>query len=138
MKLIIFAIDMDVDKYIRAVRKYLKEEKRIMKVDDLAIELLRHNLETLEKINQQLVKGVTATDRYGNTIPSPFLRVKNDIEARIESAIKHLGLSPAARKRLAVETGDEESLLERFMDKSSSDEFNLPNQLDLFDPDDYQ
>lgn len=129
---------MDVDKYIRAVRKYLKEEKRIMKVDDLAIELLRQNLETLEKINQQLVKGVTATDRYGNTIPSPFLRAKNDIEAKIESAIKHLGLSPAARKRLAVETGDEESPLERFMDKSSSDEFNLPNQLDLFDPDDYQ
>lgn len=129
---------MDVDKYIRAVRKYLKEEKRIMKVDDLAIDLLRQNLETLEKINQQLKKGVTAVDRYGNTIPSPFLRAKNDIEAKIESAIKHLGLSPAARKRLAVETGDEKSPLEQFMDNSSSDEFNLPNQLDLFDPDDYQ
>lgn len=129
---------MDVDKYIRAVRKYLKEEKRIMKVDDLAIDLLRQNLETLEKINQQLEKGVTAVDRYGNTIPSPFLRAKNDIEAKIESAIKHLGLSPAARKRLAVETGDEKSPLEQFMDNSSSDEFNLPNQLDLFDPDDYQ
>lgn len=129
---------MDVDKYIRAVRKYLKEEKRIMKVDDLAIDLLRQNLETLEKINKQLEKGVTAVDRYGNTIPSPFLRAKNDIEAKIESAIKHLGLSPAARKRLAVETGDEKSPLEQFMDNSSSDEFNLPNQLDLFDPDDYQ
>lgn len=129
---------MDVDKYIRAVRKYLKEEKRIMKVDDLAIDLLRQNLETLEKINQQLAKGVTAVDRYGNTIPSPFLRAKNDIEAKIESAIKHLGLSPAARKRLAVETGDEKSPLEQFMDNSSSDEFNLHNQLDLFDPDDYQ
>lgn len=129
---------MDVDKYIRAVRKYLKEEKRIMKVDDLAIDLLRQNLETLAKINQQLAKGVTAVDRYGNTIPSPFLRAKNDIEAKIESAIKHLGLSPAARKRLAVETGDEKSPLEQFMDNSSSDEFNLPNQLDLFDPDDYQ
>lgn len=129
---------MDIDKYIRAVRKYLKEEKRIMKVDDLAIDLLRQNLETLEKINQQLAEDVTAVDRYGNTIPSPFLRAKNDIEAKIESAIKHLGLSPAARKRLAVETGDEKSPLEQFMDNSSSDEFNLPNQLDLFDPDDYQ
>ena len=109
-----------------------------MKVDDLAIDLLRQNLETLAKINQQLAKGVTAVDRYGNTIPSPFLRAKNDIEAKIESAIKHLGLSPAARKRLAVETGDEKSPLEQFMDNSSSDEFNLPNQLDLFDPDDYQ
>ena len=127
---------MDVDKYIRAVRKYLKEEKRIMKVDDLAIDLLRQNLETLEKINQQLAKGVTAIDRYGNTIPSPFLRAKNDIEAKIESAIKHLGLSPAARKRLAVETGEEKSPLEQFMDTTPPDDFNLPNQLDLFDVDD--
>ena len=127
---------MDVDKYIRAVRKYLKEEKRIMKVDDLAIDLLRQNLETLEQINQQLAKGVTAIDRYGNTIPSPFLRAKNDIEAKIESAIKHLGLSPAARKRLAVETGEEKSPLEQFMDTTPSDDFNLPNQLDLFDVDD--
>jgi hypothetical protein len=41
----------------------------------------------------------------------------------------------ASRKKLEVESADEKSPLEQFIDSKPTDPFNLPNQLDLFDPD---
>lgn len=143
---------MDIDKHMRAIRKYLKEEKKMTKVDEMTLELLRSDLEMLERIKAELVErtitktdgrtvtvgGMTTVDRYGATVPSPFLKEQDRVTKRILEYEKKLGLSPYDRKKLAVETGDDKSPLEQFMDNSSSDEFNLPNQLDLFDPDDYQ
>ena len=126
---------MDIDKHMRAVRKYLKEEKHLTKVDEMTLELLRSDLETLDLIKKELANSMTTVDQYGRTIPSPFLREKDRVIKRILEYEKKLGLSPYDRKKLEVESADEKSPLEQFIDAKPTDPFNLPNQLDLFDPD---
>lgn len=126
---------MDIDKHMRAVRKYLKEEKHLTKVDEMTLELLRSDLETLDLIKKELANSMTTVDQYGRTIPSPFLREKDRVIKRVLEYEKKLGLSPYDRKKLEVESADEKSPLEQFIDSKPTDPFNLPNQLDLFDPD---
>lgn len=127
---------MDIDKHMRAIRKFLKEEKHLTKVDEMTLELLRSDLETKQLIEEELAKSMTTVDQYGRTIPSPFLREKDRVIKRILEYEKKLGLSPYDRKKLEVESADEKSPLDQFMDsKANDDPFNLPNQLDLFDVD---
>lgn len=126
---------MDIDKHMRAIRKYLKEEKHLTKVDEMTLELLRSDLETLDLIKKELANSMTTVDQYGRTIPSPFLREKDRVIKRVLEYEKKLGLSPYDRKKLEVESSDEKSPLEQFIDSKPTDPFNLPNQLDLFDPD---
>ena len=138
---------MDIDKHMRAIRKYLKEEKHLTKVDEMTLELLRSDLETLEMVKTELagytittedgksirVGGMTTVDQYGRIIPSPFLREKDRVIKRVLEYEKKLGLSPYDRKKLEVESADEKSPLEQFIDSKPVDLDNLPNQLDLFD-----
>lgn len=128
---------MDIDKHMRAIRRYLKDEKKMTKVDEMTLELLRSDLETLERIKAQLEKdGMTTVDRYGAVVPSPFLKEQDRVTKRILEYERKLGLSPYDRKKLAVAEDSEKSPLEMFMDsKPATDPYNLPNQLDLFDPD---
>jgi phage terminase small subunit len=126
---------MDIDKHMRAIRKYLKEEKHLTRVDEMTLELLRSDLETLDLIKKELANSMTTVDQYGRTIPSPFLREKDRVIKRVLEYEKKLGLSPYDRKKLEVESADEKSPLEQFIDSKPTDPFNLPNQLDLFDPD---
>ena len=126
---------MDIDKHMRAVRKYLNDEKHLTKVDKMTLELLRSDLETLDLIKKELANSMTTVDQYGRTIPSPFLREKDRVIKRVLEYEKKLGLSPYDRKKLEVESADEKSPLEQFIDAKPTDPFNLPNQLDLFDPD---
>ena len=126
---------MDIDKHMRAIRRYLKEEKHLTKVDEMTLELLRSDLETLDLIKKELANSMTTVDQYGRTIPSPFLREKDRVIKRVLEYEKKLGLSPYDRKKLEVESADEKSPLEQFIDAKPTDPFNLPNQLDLFDPD---
>lgn len=126
---------MDIDKHMRAIRKYLKEEKHLTKVDEMTLELLRSDLETLDLIKKELANSMTTVDQYGRTIPSPFLREKDRVIKRVLEYEKKLGLSPYDRKKLEVESADEKSPLEQFIDAKPVDLDNLPNQLDLFDPD---
>lgn len=126
---------MDIDKHMRAIRKYLKEEKHLTKVDEMTLELLRSDLETLDLIKKELANSMTTVDQYGRTIPSPFLREKDRVIKRVLEYEKKLGLSPYDRKKLEVESADEKSPLEQFIDSKPVDLDNLPNQLDLFDPD---
>jgi phage terminase small subunit len=126
---------MDIDKHMRAIRKYLKEEKHLTKVDEMTLELLRSDLETLDLIKKELANSMTTVDQYWRTVPSPFLREKDRVIKRVLEYEKKLGLSPYDRKKLEVESADEKSPLEQFIDSKPTDPFNLPNQLDLFDPD---
>ena len=128
---------MDIDKHMRAIRKYLKEEKKMTKVDDMTLELLRSDLELLGRIKATLdAGGMTTVDRYGAVVPSPFLKEQDRVTKRILEYERKLGLSPYDRKKLAVAEEAEKSPLDMFLDtKPVTDPYNLPNQLDLFDPD---
>lgn len=141
---------MDVDKHMRAIRKYLKEEKKMTKVDEMTLELMRADLELLERIKANLVErtitkkdgttitvgGMTTIDRYGAIVPSPFLKELDRVTKRILEYERKLGLSPYDRKKLAVAEDSEKSPLDMFFDtKPVTDPYNLPNQLDLFNPD---
>ena len=126
---------MDIDKHMRAIRRYLKEEKHLTKVDEMTLELLRSDLETLDLIKKELANSMTTVDQYGRTIPSPFLREKDRVIKRVLEYEKKLGLSPYDRKKLEVESADEKSPLEQFIDAKPTDPLNLTNQLDLFDAD---
>lgn len=129
---------MDIDKHMRAIRKYLKEEKKMTKVDEMTLELLRADLEMLERIKDEIDKsGMTTIDRYGATVPSPFLKEQDRVTKRILEYERKLGLSPYDRKKLAVAEADEESPLDQFINggrkvrSRSEDEYNLPNQIDI-------
>lgn len=132
---------MDVDKHMRAIRKFLREEKKMIKVDEMTLELLRSDLELLERIKATLEKsGMTTVDRYGQVVPSPFLKEQDRVTKRILEYERKLGLSPYDRKKLAVAEADEESPLEQFLNgggtkkpkpRPDDDDYNLPNQIDI-------
>ena len=142
---------MDIDKHMRAIRKYLKEEKKMTKVDEMTLELLKADLEMLERIKEELVErtvtredgtkvkvgGMTAIDRYGQVVPSPFLKEQDRVTKRILEYERKLGLSPYDRKKLAVAEADDESPLDAFINGGrkpkgkADDDFNLPNQIDI-------
>lgn len=130
---------MDIDKHMRAIRKYLKEEKKMTKVDEMTLELLRADLDLLERIKEQLAAGgMTTVDRYGATVPSPFLKEQDRVTKRILEYERKLGLSPYDRKKLAVAEADDDSPLDQFINgretKSkgkADDDINLPNQIDI-------
>lgn len=130
---------MDVDKHMRAIRKFLREEKKMIKVDEMTLELLRADLDLLERIKDTLeTSGMTTVDRYGAVVPSPFLKEQDRVTKRILEYERKLGLSPYDRKKLAVAEADEESPLEQFINggarkksKPDADDINLPNQIDI-------
>ena len=128
---------MDIDKHMRAIRKYLKEEKKMTKVDEMTLELLKADLEMLERIKGEIDKsGMTAVDRYGATVPSPFLKEQDRVTKRILEYERKLGLSPYDRKKLAVAEADDESPLDQFINGRKAkgkavDDYNLPNQIDI-------
>ena len=144
---------MDIDKHMRAIRKYLKEEKKMTKVDEMTLELLRADLEMLERIKAELVErtittpdgktltvgGMTTIDRYGAVVPSPFLKEQDRVTKRILEYERKLGLSPYDRKKLAVAEDDEDSPLDQFINGSrrgrpkvkADDDYNLPNQINI-------
>ena len=142
---------MDIEKHMRAIRKYLKEEKKMTKVDEMTLELLKADLEMLERIKAELVErtitmpdgstvtvgGMTTIDRYGGIVPSPFLKEQDRVTKRILEYERKLGLSPYDRKKLAVAEADEESPLDQFINggrkarSRGEDEYNLPNQIDI-------
>lgn len=130
-------MSMEIDKHMRAIRKYLKEEKKMTKVDEMTLELLRADLELLERIKEQLGKGgMTTVDRYGATVPSPFLKEQDRVTKRILEYERKLGLSPYDRKKLAVAEADDESPLDQFINGrkprgKADDDINLPNQIDI-------
>ena len=143
-------MSMDIDKHMRAIRRYLKDEKKMTKVDEMTLELLRADLEMRECIKAELaertittpdgrtmtVGGMTTVDRYGAVVPSPFLKELDRVTKRILEYERKLGLSPYDRKKLAVAEESEKSPLDQFLDtKPVTDPYNLPNQLDLFDAD---
>ena len=129
---------MDIDKHMRAIRKYLKEEKKMTKVDEMTLELLKADLEMLERIKEEIDKsGMTTIDRYGATVPSPFLKEQDRVTKRILEYERKLGLSPYDRKKLAVAEADDESPLDAFINGGrkpkgkADDDLNLPNQIDI-------
>ena len=144
---------MDIDKHMRAIRKYLKEEKKMTKVDEMTLELLRADLEMLERIKAELeertittpdgktltVGGMTTIDRYGAVVPSPFLKEQDRVTKRILEYERKLGLSPYDRKKLAVAEDDEDSPLDQFINGGrrgrpkvkADDDYNLPNQINI-------
>lgn len=121
------------------------------KVDEMTLELLKADLEMLERIKAELVErtitlengktvtvgGMTTIDRYGATVPSPFLKEQDRVTKRILEYERKLGLSPYDRKKLAVAEADEESPLDAFINggrkvrSRGEDEYNLPNQIDI-------
>ena len=144
-------MSMDIDKHMRAIRKYLKEEKKMTKVDEMTLELLKADLEMLERIKEELVErtvtredgtkvkvgGMTTIDRYGAVVPSPFLKEQDRVTKRILEYERKLGLSPYDRKKLAVAEADDESPLDAFINGGrkpkgkADDDINLPNQIDI-------
>lgn len=86
------------EKYINSVRDWLKEQGRYKEPDELSLELLREDIELYNGIVRELENGITVKGK-----PSPYLRMKNQIEGLILESSTNLGLTPKARKRLAMD-----------------------------------
>lgn len=124
---------VDAQKYVKCVKKYLKEENLIQKVDDLVLDLLLSDLEYLNKLNAQIERQPFTQNRYGAKIPNPMMKDKKDLENRILAIVKELGLSPAARKKIMADAEQSKSPLEDFVD--NIDDETLLNHIDLFEVD---
>lgn len=112
---------VDVDRHMEAIRTYLVEEKKMTNVDELTMELLRADLETLVLINKELAQRMTILDQYKRPIPSPFLREKDKIIKRIMEYEKKLGLSPYDRKKLNGTDADSGNPFDAFLDGETSE-----------------
>lgn len=93
-------------KYIESVRKWLVEQGRYKDTDELALDILKGNIDLHNKIMKQLSSDITYTDQYGITKPSPFIQLKNQVESKIHDAEMTLGLNPKARKSLELDTSE--------------------------------
>ena len=97
----------EVKKYVTKVVKALIEKGLYEETDKMIIDSLAANYQILLDAYKQLEEnGITAEDRYGHTVPSPFLEVKKNAENQINKIIQNLGLSAKSRKALKTDNED--------------------------------
>ena len=107
-KLPIYITNEEVIKYVTKVVKSLKSNGLYEEQDKLILDELAANYQILLEAYQQLqLNGLTAKDRYGNTISSPYIAIKKNAEDVITKIIRDLGLSAKSRKALKSDDTDE-------------------------------
>lgn len=107
-KLPIYITNEEVIKYVTKVVKSLKSNGLYEEQDKLILDELAANYQILLEAYQQLqINGLTAKDRYGNTISSPYIAIKKNAEDVITKIIRDLGLSAKSRKALKSDDTDE-------------------------------
>lgn len=112
-KLPIYITNEEVIKYVTKVVKSLKSSGLYEEQDKLILDELAANYQILLEAYQQLqLNGLTAKDRYGNTISSPYIAIKKNAEDVITKIIRDLGLSAKSRKALKSDDSDDLDLEE--------------------------
>lgn len=98
----------EVKAYVNKVVKRLKEKGIYEDTDKMILDSLAANYQILMEAYEELEQnGITSVDRYGHTIPSPFLEVKKNAENQCNKIIQNLGLSAKSRKALVSDEADD-------------------------------
>jgi P27 family predicted phage terminase small subunit len=107
-KVPVYITNEEVVKYVNKVVKALKEKGLYEEQDKLILDELAANYQILLEAYQQIqISGLTAKDRYGNTISSPYIAIKKNAEDVITKIIRDLGLSAKSRKALKSDSDDD-------------------------------
>ena len=107
----------EVKAYVNKVVKRLKEKGIYEDTDKMILDSLAANYQILMEAYKELENnGITAVDRYGHIVPSPFLEVKKNAENQCNKIIQNLGLSAKSRKALKTDEDDELDLEELLND----------------------
>ena len=102
---------IDTQKYMRCVRKHLKDTGQIQKVDELVLMMLEMEIETYAAQQDFIAKNPYTVNRFGRKEPTNDEKL-NRSHKRLMDCIRQLGLSPAARDKMKQ---DQDTAMPDFM-----------------------
>ena len=84
-----------------------------MQLDQLTMHLEIYNR---AKVNLQ-EQPVTVTNRFGEQIPNPNLKIMNDASIQLTKLAEKFGLNPYAMKKLAVEADENDEFIDNLLNE---------------------
>lgn len=83
---------------------------------EMQLDQLATHIEIYQKAKANLSEqSVTVTNRFGEQIPNPNLKILNDSSIQMTKIAEKFGLNPYAMKRLAVEVDENEDFLDNLL-----------------------
>lgn len=108
---------MKQSKIIATIKDSLKKKYGDVPAEwDMQLDQLATHLEIYHKAKTNLSEqSVTVTNRFGEQIPNPNLKIMNDASIQMTKLAEKFGLNPYAMKKLAVEVDENEEFLDNLI-----------------------
>ena len=104
---------MKQSKILADIKKGLKKKyNEVPEEWEMQLDQLATHLDIYAKAKANLEEqSVTVTNRFGEQIPNPNLKIMNDASVQLTKLAEKFGLNPYSMKRLAVEADENEDFL---------------------------
>ncbi len=108
---------MKTSKILEVIKKSLgKKYGEVPAEWEMQLDQLATHLEIYQKAKANLSEqSVTVTNRFGEQIPNPNLKILNDSSIQMTKIAEKFGLNPYAMKRLAVEVDENEDFIDNLL-----------------------
>ena len=108
---------MKTSKILENIKKSLQKKYGDVPTEwDMQLDQLATHLEIYQKAKANLSEqSVTVTNRFGEQIPNPNLKILNDSSIQMTKIAEKFGLNPYAMKRLAVEVDENEDFIDNLL-----------------------
>lgn len=104
---------MKTNKILDSIKESLKKKYgEVPKEWEMQLDQLTTHLEIYQKAKTNLSEqSVTVTNRFGEQIPNPNIKIMNDASVQLTKLAEKFGLNPYSMKKLAVEVDENEDFL---------------------------
>lgn len=93
-----------VKELISSITKYLKNAGKLEKMDDYALESLEKAYRTLLLAEQDIeTNGILTSNRFGDKIPNPSIKIANDARIQINKLFENMDLTHKQRYKKVVD-----------------------------------
>lgn len=108
--------DKKVSSFITAIKSYLEANGKLESIDTALLESLESSYKNLLLAEEDICKtGLFTTNRFGDKIANPAVKVGNDAKIQMNKALEHLDVTVKLRCKNKPVDKEEESPLEAFL-----------------------
>lgn len=109
-------INKRVTDLITAIKSYLEANSKLENIDTALLESLESSYKNLLLAEEDIAKnGLFTTNRFGDKIANPAVKIANDAKIQMNKALEHLDVTVKLRCKNKPADKEEESPLEAFL-----------------------
>lgn len=107
-----------VKELLSSVTKYLKDSGKLEKLDSYALESLEKAYKTFLLAEQDIESnGILTSNRFGDKIPNPSIKISNDARIQINKLLENMDLTHKQRYKKVTDT-EEATEFENFLNEN--------------------